>query len=59
MKLYARENQTDSDQIELYEIWKGQKLIFAVVCSDAFDSDIQEALIENCNFDLELELKIK
>lgn len=60
MKLYARENDTDSDMIELYYFWNNKKWLFAVVCSDCFDSDLQHALVENEDetFDLEFELRL-
>jgi len=61
MKLYAKENQTDPDMVELYYYFMQRKCIFTVITSDCFDEDIQEALLRNTDeaFDLELELKLR
>ena len=59
MKIYAVENAVDSDWMDLYYVWQGKNLMFASVCSDQFDRDIQDAMVEADRYPLELELVLK
>ena len=59
MKVYLVTNKTDCDWVDLYQIWKGRKLMIGSFCTDALDQDLSEALIasEKDDYPLELELK--
>jgi hypothetical protein len=46
MKLYAETNRIDSDWVDIYYHWNGKPAMFASVCSDQLDTDLQERLVE-------------
>ena len=56
MKLYAQYNRIDSDKVDLWQFYRGNRLHFATVHIDDFDKEISEEINDFNPIHLELKL---